>query len=245
MILGKNLIVSIDGTAVAGSKSCTVNVSQNFLEVCAPTESRTLNKVPTTYSWDMSVECLIASSTLSVDLIDKLILGTRVLLTFTDGSGQKRAGYAYVKNCSESGAVGSLATFSASFEADGALMVYTTENPSAFEQGYDVNIVVNDGGVTYTFNGSGAITLGRAITTSTKKGAIIIDTNSSWVLYDLYWPQVTNNLNQQSIDFLDEHMVACGTGPAVLELNANQYYSFLLNSSATKCSVKRCSQLVN
>ena len=121
MILGRNLIVSIDGVPVAGSKSCQFQISQNFIQACAPTEGRTKRKIPTDYDWSISVDCLIPSSTLSVSLVDKLIEGTRVLLTFTDGSGQNRAGFAYVKSCDESGSVGSLAKFSASFEADGSL----------------------------------------------------------------------------------------------------------------------------
>lgn len=121
MILGRNLIVNIDGVPVAGSKSCQFQISQNFISVCPPTARRVFNKKPTTYDWSMSVDCLIPSSTLSVSLVDKLIEGTRVLLTFTDGSGQNRAGFAYVKSCDEGGSVGSLATFSAYFESDGAL----------------------------------------------------------------------------------------------------------------------------
>ena len=124
MILGRNLIVSIDGEPVAGAKSCKFNISQNFIQACAPTEGRTKRKIPTDYDWSMSVDCLIQSSTLSVSLVDKLIAGTRVLLTFTDGSGQKRAGFSYVKSCDEGGSVGSLATFKASFESDGELYKY-------------------------------------------------------------------------------------------------------------------------
>ena len=133
MILGKNLIVSIDGTPIAGAKSCQFQISQEFLKVCSPTDGRTFSKVPTTYDWSMSVDCLIPSSTLSVSLVDKLIEGTRVLLIFTDGSGQKRAGFAYVKSCDESGSVGSLAKFSASFEADGELYKYSMYSVTKWE----------------------------------------------------------------------------------------------------------------
>ena len=137
MILGKNLIVSINGTAIAGAKSCQFQISQNFISACSPTEGRTKRKIPTDYDWSMSVDCLIPSSTLSVSLVDKLIAGTRVFLTFTDGSNLKRAGWAYVKSCDESGSVGSLSKFSASFEADGALYKYRKIEPSAFTEGMD------------------------------------------------------------------------------------------------------------
>ena len=135
MIQGRNLIVSIDGTSIAGAKSCQFQISQNFISACSPTEGRTKRKIPTDYDWSMSADCLIPSSSLSISLVEKLIAGTRVFLTFTDGSLQKRAGWAYVKSCDESGSVGSLAKFSASFEADGALYKYRKIEPSAFTEG--------------------------------------------------------------------------------------------------------------
>ena len=133
MIHGRNLIVSIDGTPRAGAKSCQFQISQEFLNVCSPTEGRTFGKVPTTYDWSMSVDCLIPNSSFSVSLVDKLIAGTRVLLTFTDGSGQKRAGFAYVKSCDESGSVGNLATFKSSFESDGELYKYSTQSVTKWQ----------------------------------------------------------------------------------------------------------------
>ena len=147
MILGKNLIVSIDGTPAAGAKSCQLSISNNFISVCSPTASRVVNKKPTNYEWSMSVDCLIPSSNLSVTLTRTLIAGTRVLLTFTDSSGNKRAGFAYVKDCKQSGSVGSLATFSASFEADGELYeVFFAPSLSKFTEGNDKLISINERG---------------------------------------------------------------------------------------------------
>ena len=133
MIHGRNLIVSIDGTAIAGAKSCSLEISQEFLKVCSPTASRVFDKLPTTYDWSMSVDCLIASSSLPKHLTDLLIKGTKVLLTFSDGSDQMRAGYAYVKSCNQTGSVGSIAKFSASFESSGELYNYNRYHVSEWE----------------------------------------------------------------------------------------------------------------
>ena len=133
MIHGRNLIVSIDGTAIAGAKSCSLEISQEFLKVCSPTASRVFDKLPTTYDWSMSVDCLIASSSLPKHLTDLLIKGTKVLLTFSDGSDQRRAGYAYVKSCNQTGSVGSIAKFSASFESSGGLYNYNRYHVSEWE----------------------------------------------------------------------------------------------------------------
>lgn len=154
MILGKNLIVALDGVAIAGAKSCKLNVSQSFLEVCSPTEARVMDKVPKTYDWDISVDCLIPSSNLSVSLTDKLIKGTKCFVTFTDGSNQRRAGFVYVKNCDEGGNVGSLATFSASFESSGALYKYEIIKPTTFDFSTSYGFTVANNAMTFNSSGS-------------------------------------------------------------------------------------------
>ena len=133
MIHGRNLIVALDGVPVAGAKSCQFQISQNFIKACSPTEGRTKRKVPTDYDWSMSVDCLIPSSNLPKNLTDLLIKGTKVLLTFSDGSDQRRAGYAYVKSCNQTGSVGSIAKFSASFESSGGLYNYNRYHVSEWE----------------------------------------------------------------------------------------------------------------
>ena len=143
MIHGRNLIVALDGVAIAGAKSCKFNASQDFIKACSPTSGRVNKKIPTTYDWGVSCDCLIPSSNLPTDLTDKLIAGTRCLLTFTDKSGQFRAGWVYVKNCDQGGTVGSLATFSASFESDGALYKYLYNE--TFTEGEKTIMRINNG----------------------------------------------------------------------------------------------------
>ena len=154
MIHGRNLIVSLDGVAIAGAKSCRLSISQEFLKACSPTASRTFDKIPTTYDWGVSADCLIPASTLSVSLTDKLIAGTKCMLTFTDGSGQNRAGWVYVKNCDEAGPIGSLATFSASFESTGELYKYEMYTANDYAHGASVRISYTSGvpGVSYSFS---------------------------------------------------------------------------------------------
>ena len=147
MKLGKDLIVSIDGTTIAATKSCRFSISQNFLTVCSPDSGRAKGKVPTDYDWGISVDCLIPSSSLPKSLSDILINGTKVVLTFTDGSNQNRAGWAYVKSCEQSGSVGSLATFSASFESTGELYDCEIKRTEEFHEGQGVIMGISDGDV--------------------------------------------------------------------------------------------------
>lgn len=181
MILGRNLIVSIDGVPVAGSKSCQFQISQNFIQACAPTEGRTKRKIPTDYDWSISVDCLIQISTMSVSMVDKLIAGTRVLLTFTDGSGQNRAGFAYVKSCNIGGSVGNLATFSASFESDGALYKYTPYNNGSYPQegeGFVLDIYRDD--IYFDYDGQRQGGPYVVEVNPNKQGTIYIFTHDVW-----------------------------------------------------------------
>ena len=229
MTQGRNLIVSIDGVAIAGAKSCSFEISQDFIKACPPTSGRVMNKIPTTYDWSMSVDCLIPSSALSVSLVDKLIAGTRVLLTFTDGSGNNRAGYAYVKSCNENGPVGSLAKFSASFESDGDLYKYTVYAVDDFTEGDRFEVRVNTGGtVTYIFNQSGTSTLGVQIATTQACKAIIL-ADDSWVLYQEEFDVIKEAIDKEDEQVLGGAMIDCGAQPKTVQLAANTTYTVLEN----------------
>ena len=184
MIHGRNLIVALDGVAVAGAKSCSLQLSQNFIEACAPNSGRVHEKIPTTYEWSVSVDCLVPNSNLPVSLKDKLIAGTKCLLTFTDGDGDNRAGFVYVKSCDEGGTVGSLATFKASFEPSGALYKYTQVN-LAFDQGtYGCKLVATGGShLEYDFQASSQEGVALADLRIPKKGYLYVPTSEVWAIF--------------------------------------------------------------
>ena len=224
MILGRNLIVSIDGVPVAGSKSCQFQISQNFIQACAPTNGRTKRKIPTDYDWSISVDCLIPSSTLSVSLVDKLIAGTRVLLTFTDGSGQNRAGFAYVKSCDEGGSVGSLATFSASFESDGELYKYATYNNGSFTQyGCGFELGIENNAIVFDYDSQrqeGPYVVEVAPSTS---GTIYIFSNDVWaVLGYVTADDVENMMAHQDFQGLEEATSKFGNTPSTYTLDQSE-----------------------
>ena len=210
----------LDGTAIAGSKSCKFNISQNFIKACSPTSGRVREKIPTDYDWSVSVDCLLPSSTLSVSLTDKLIGGTKCLLFFTDGSGQNRAGYVYVKSCDESGSVGSLATFSASFESSGPLYKYQTPVPAYFQEGDGIGIDVSNN--TFSFNGTGN-TYGIGFTVPNTSTAII-KARSEWAIVDLpFDDNLKTAVGHSDTQPFEGHEVAVGSASATLTLLAGTY----------------------
>ena len=194
MIHGRNLIVALDGVAVAAAKTCSLDIDQSFLEACSPVSGRTHTKIPTTYDWGVSVDGLIANnSTPTVSLQDRLIAGTKCLLTFTDGSGNLRAGYVYVKSCKESGSVGGLATYSASFESTGPLYKYTQVNLK-YDQGTDgCKLVAAGANLGYDFQASSQDGVALADLRIPKKGYLYVPTNEVWAIFH---SQTASNISQ-------------------------------------------------
>jgi len=131
MINGRDLILSINGTAVAASKSCKLDVQQNFIASCAPTSGRVKNKIPTDYTWSVSTDCLIADPTYADNILSTLIAGTAVVLRFYDQQlRMRRTGSAYISSVSVGASIGSISTLSVAFEGSGALTGFTEETVS-------------------------------------------------------------------------------------------------------------------
>lgn len=234
MIHGRNLIVALDGVAVAGSKSCSLQLSQNFIEACAPNSGRVHEKIPTTYEWSVSVDCLVPNSNLPVSLKDKLIAGTKCLLTFTDGDGDNRAGFVYVKSCDESGTVGSLATFKASFEPSGALYKYQELSFGTIQGGDTFAIhVENDGTILYDFQASGTETLGLQVTPTTKS-MLFVKISEDWAVFKNTLEQIEVFIANQHDDYLNEWLVACGwRNSKVIPLETGKDYTVLIDDHAS------------
>ena len=233
MIHGRNLIVSLDGVAIAGAKSCRLSISQDFLKACSPTASRVFDKIPTTYDWGVSADCLIPASTLSVSLTDKLIAGTKCLLTFTDGSGQNRAGWVYVKNCDESGSIGSLATFSASFESTGPLYKCAFYNNGSWPQeavGWELAILNNAIRVDQPVGGGGNIYMVEV--SPGKDGTIYIFTSDIWAAsYTNDVSDLSRYLYYNEPQYFEDAIEAFKQGNGTLEVNiATQEWAICCNA---------------
>ena len=125
MIHGDDIYVTtnIEGTQqpIAAAKSGNLDVSQDFIRVCAPTEGRTFRKIPTTYDWSISCDCLMATCQYAKMLLDAQRNGTELTLQFIV-LGFKVVGSAYVKSCNIATTKGNLAKLNVSFESSGPLV---------------------------------------------------------------------------------------------------------------------------
>ena len=119
MIHGDDILVTtnIGGTqtAVAACKTCSLDVTQNFIEACSPTSGRTKKKIPADYGWSVSCDCLMLNPQYAKQFLDALTAGSEFTLQFIV-VGFKVVGKAFVKSWRSNGAKGSLATLSIQFE---------------------------------------------------------------------------------------------------------------------------------
>lgn len=124
MIHGDDIYVTTDinGTQqpIAAAKTGDFDISQEFIEACAPNSGRTHLKIPTTYDWSVSCDCLMANSQYAKQLIDAVRNGTKYTLQFIV-CGFKVVGDVYVKSCRIQATKGNLSKLNVSFESSGPL----------------------------------------------------------------------------------------------------------------------------
>ena len=65
VIHGDDILVTtnIGGSqvAVAACKSCSFDISRNYISACSPTSGVTKKKIPTDYDWSVSCDCLVGN----------------------------------------------------------------------------------------------------------------------------------------------------------------------------------------
>ena len=119
VIHGDDILVTtnIGGSqvAVAACKSCSFDISRNYISACSPTSGGTKKKIPTDYDWSVSCDCLVANPQYAKQFLDALKNGTELTLQFLI-VGFKVVGKAFVKSWKANGPKGSLANLSVQFE---------------------------------------------------------------------------------------------------------------------------------
>ena len=159
MIHGDDILVTtnIGGSqvAVAACKSCSFDISRNYLSACSPTSGVTKKKIPTDYDWSVSCDCLVANPQYAKQFLDALTGGTELTLQFLM-VGFKIVGKAFVKSWKANGAKGSLATLSVQFEG--------SEGIDTDDQAWDF---INGTLYTYRNFADGTLYAGGAVTNGT------------------------------------------------------------------------------
>lgn len=115
---GNNLIIYVDGVAVAAAKSCTVTMEVGSIETAG--SGQTKASMPTVKDWSVKTSVLVTSLNGHFALNGKVRLSVAVV----DGgeiTTDRMTGEAIVTNVNVSAAVGNLVQGSFSFKGTGAL----------------------------------------------------------------------------------------------------------------------------
>ena len=148
MIHGENLIVAINGTPLAASKSCNIKKSQAFIEVSSPTSGDWESFIPEKKGWGISADCLIGTMDTYKTLNAAWKAGTALTIRFYDTEyNENETGTAYIDNLDLVASKGSLAKMSVSLKGSGELSDIVI--PVTRNQLLDACYYKDNGGGTY------------------------------------------------------------------------------------------------
>jgi len=117
IIHGRNLIVKWNGTAIAGSRSCEVDVQCEAIEVSSPTQGVWSDSIAGKKRWTATCGQLVTEVENNIDMV-----GERVTLRFgTRDNSDYVEGEALVMSWKATGNIGSLTQGSFSFKGCGPL----------------------------------------------------------------------------------------------------------------------------
>lgn len=116
---GRNLVLSLGGTAVAASKECSLSVSADTLETASATQGSWRSYIAGRKDWKISATHFITSSN---DINTSVLrVGSSYSVTLTDGAGHTLSGTAICTQCDIGGSVGDLVSGTFTLQGSGAL----------------------------------------------------------------------------------------------------------------------------
>ena len=131
MIHGENLILAINGSPLAASKSCSLSKSSSFIEVAPPTAGDWEAFVPSKKGWSMSSDCLLGTMDAYKALDAAWKAGTALTIRFFNTEyDENETGTAYIESLNLDASKGNLAKMSISLKGSGPLTEYTGTNIS-------------------------------------------------------------------------------------------------------------------
>ena len=120
-IHGRNLIIKVHGTAIAGAKSCEINIDGEEIETASPTQGTWREFIAGRKEWSVSCGHLLPATGTPLKSSAAMVNTVVTLTVETDLTGDTLTGQAIVKTWKASGAIGNLAQGSFAFRGTGAL----------------------------------------------------------------------------------------------------------------------------
>lgn len=121
MIHGRNLIIKVNGTAIAGARSCDINISGEEIEVANTTKDKWRVFITGREEWSVTCNHLLPASGTPLRS-SKNMVNTTVTIRMESGRyGDVLTGQAIVKSWRTTGTLGNLAQGTFSFRGSGPL----------------------------------------------------------------------------------------------------------------------------
>ena len=233
MIHGENLILAINGTPLAASKSCSLSKSQSFIDVSSPTDGRWEACVPKSLSWSLSSDCLLATMDAYLTLDAAWKAGTALTIRFFNTEyDENETGTAYIDNLDLQCAKGNLAKMSVSLKGSGPLVQYAGTNIP-----FTKSLLQNGKYYTYTADGMYAIqsyeggkVYGGTITLS-KRAMVQVTGYGCYLFYSQDSGLISKATNAENI--LKTDYSARTQGDEKVWLDAGTWYIVVSNENYT------------
>lgn len=121
MIHGRNLIIKVNGTAIAGARSCDINISGEDIEVASSTQSKWREFLAGREEWSVTCNHLLPASGTPLKSSAEMVNTTVTIRMESGRSGDVLTGQAIVKSWRSTGTLGNLAQGTFSFRGSGPL----------------------------------------------------------------------------------------------------------------------------
>lgn len=122
VIKGNDLIISLDGVAIAGAKECVIEVDSDFKEVSSPDSGKYRTYKPGRKSWSVRVNSLVPDNdTVCSRLLKAGNLYDISMYVRNNAEFDRIDGEAYLQHADVSGSRGGLVTGSWVFLGNGAI----------------------------------------------------------------------------------------------------------------------------
>ena len=233
MIHGEDLILALNGTPLAASKSCDIDKSQSFIDVSDPTDGRWEACVPQKLAWSLSSECLLGTMNAYKTLNAAWKAGTALTVRFFDTEyDENETGTVYIEKLSLSASKGNIARMSVSLKGSGPLSDYAgtaiTITKQLLQDGKAYTFTYNNNYTVQTYaNGkiySSSITL-------TKRTLIKYATSGSLMFFSQDNGIITKATNASDILSTDYYSSPRDNGK--LWLDAGTWYIVISNQTYT------------
>lgn len=120
-VLGNNIIVLMNGTAIAGTKSDEIQVDCETIEIASATDQTWTHSISGRKSWSLTVGWLVLANQ---DVRKALLVGSTVTIKIKgrgDSDANGLSGSAIIRTCKVTAIRGNLATGSFAFVGNGPL----------------------------------------------------------------------------------------------------------------------------